>query len=87
MDISISRRALMVLVGLACAGAMTVAHAAPLSFTVPLTGVQQVPPVETSGTGTANLSYDPGTRVVTRTICTIRLRERRWVSPTSALTG
>jgi hypothetical protein len=68
MDISISRRALMVLVGLACAGAMTVAHAASLSFTVPLTGAQQVPPVETSGTGTANLSYDPSTRVVTWTI-------------------
>jgi hypothetical protein len=68
MDVSISRRALMVLAGLACAGAMTLAQAAPVSFTVPLTAAQQVPPVETSGTGTANISYDSSTRVVTWTI-------------------
>ena len=41
------------------------AQAAPQSFKVQLTGAQQVPPVETAGTGTADLTYDPATRVVT----------------------
>jgi hypothetical protein len=40
-------------------------QAAPQSFKVTLTGAQQVPPVQTSATGTADLSYDPATRVVT----------------------
>jgi hypothetical protein len=55
----------MVFVGLACAGSITLAHAAPVSFTVPLTGAQQVPPVDTPGSGSADLTYDPGTKVVT----------------------
>ena len=41
------------------------AQAAPMSFTVPLSGSAQVPPVSTSGTGTADLTYDPATRVLT----------------------
>src|SRR5471030_2928605 len=65
MTISMTRRALMVFVGLACAGSITLAHAAPVSFTVPLTGAQQVPPVDTPGSGYADLTYDPGTKVVT----------------------
>src|SRR5580692_6396253 len=65
MTISMTRRALMVFVGLACAGSITLAHAAPVSFTVPLTGAQQVPPVDTPGSGSADLTYDPGTKVVT----------------------
>jgi hypothetical protein len=44
------------------------ALAAPIAFTVPLTGAQQVPPVQTNGSGTANLTYDPQTRVVTWSI-------------------
>jgi hypothetical protein len=60
-----TRRALMVFVGLACAGSITLAHAAPVSFTVQLTGAQQVPPVDTPGSGSADLTYDPGTKVVT----------------------
>jgi hypothetical protein len=65
MTVSISRRTLMLFAGLALAGTMTLAQAAPVAFTVPLTGDQQVPPVQTSGSGTANLTYDAGTRVVT----------------------
>ena len=42
-----------------------VAQADSASFKVPLTGAQCVPPVDTSGTGTADLTYDPATRVVT----------------------
>jgi hypothetical protein len=55
----------MLFTGLALAGTMTLAQAAPVAFTVPLTGAQQVPPVQTPGSGTANLTYDASTRVVT----------------------
>jgi hypothetical protein len=41
------------------------ALAAPISFTVALTGAQQSPAVQTTGTGTASLTYDPTTHVVT----------------------
>ena len=41
------------------------AAADPVSFAVPLAGAQCVPPVDTSGSGTANLTYDFATRVVT----------------------
>jgi hypothetical protein len=43
-------------------------HAAPISFKVPISGVQQVPLVETQGYGVADLTYDPGTRLVTWTV-------------------
>lgn len=66
MRITISRRLLVPLVcllGVALwAGA---SQAAPESFKVPLTGAQQVPPVQTAGTGTADLTYDPTTRMLT----------------------
>ncbi|CAB3808328.1 hypothetical protein LMG28614_06772 [Paraburkholderia ultramafica] len=65
MSRSISRRAFMVFGGLALAGALTLAQAAPVSFEVPLTGAQQVPPLQTPGSGSAKLTYDPSTRVVT----------------------
>jgi hypothetical protein len=41
------------------------AQAAPESFSVPVTGAQSVPPIDSPGKGTANLTYDPATRVVT----------------------
>ena len=41
------------------------ANAAPQSFKADLTGAQQVPPVETSGKGSADLTYDPATRALT----------------------
>lgn len=44
------------------------ARAEPISFSVPLSGAEQVPPVETSGAGTAQISYDPEARVVTWSI-------------------
>ncbi len=44
------------------------ALAAPLSFQVALSGAQQVPPVQTQGAGTADLTYDPATRAVTWSI-------------------
>jgi hypothetical protein len=44
------------------------ALAATQSFQAPLVGTQQVPAVETSGVGMADLTHDPATRVVTWTI-------------------
>jgi hypothetical protein len=65
MSRSISQCAFMVFGGLALAGTLTLVQAAPVSFKVPLTGAQQVPPVETPGSGSADLTYDSDTRVVT----------------------
>lgn len=65
MSHSNSRRVFMAFGGLALAGMLSLAQAAPVSFDVPLTGAQQVPPVQTSGSGSASLTYDAGTRVVT----------------------
>jgi CHRD domain len=60
-----SRRAMMALVPLAWAGSAGLALAAPMSFDVPLTGAQQVPPVQTKGHGTAHITYDPTNRHLT----------------------
>ena len=49
------------------------AQAAPMSFTVPLSGATQVPPVSTSGAGTADLTYDPTTRVLTWSVSFSRM--------------
>jgi hypothetical protein len=62
---SVSRRTLLALVPVAWAGSITAATAASINFSVPLTGAQQVPPVTTSGSGTANMAYDPATRLLT----------------------
>ena len=51
-----------ILLGCVASGA---ALADPTSFKVPLTGAQGVPPVDTPGSGTAEITYDPATRVVT----------------------
>jgi len=64
MAYQISRRAALALGALASTGAIARA-ANPVSFTVPLTGQQQVPPVQTNGSGTANLTYNPDIRLVT----------------------
>jgi hypothetical protein len=68
MNMTLSRRMMLALIPVAWAGSTMVAHAAPMSFTVPLTGAQQVPPVQTSGSGSAALTYDPSTREVTWSI-------------------
>lgn len=65
MSRSLSQRALMVFGGLALAGTLSLAQAAPVLFSVPLTGSQQVPPVQSPGSGSADLTYDSGTKVVT----------------------
>ena len=62
------RRLVLVLACLASAAWPWAARAAPISFTVPLTGAEQVPPVDTPAKGSAALTYDPATRTVTWTI-------------------
>lgn len=64
----ILRRPALAFAGAVLAGVMASAQAAPVSFSVPLTGAQQVPPVQTQASGKADLTYDPATRVVTWTI-------------------
>ncbi len=63
-----SRGAALTLACLMWAGSATLAVAAPMTFQVPLTGAQQVPPVQTSGSGTASITYDPATRGVSWSI-------------------
>jgi CHRD domain len=68
MTMAIFRRALSLAVGVAAMIWAAGAQAAPQSVNVSLNGAQETPPVETAGTGTADLTYDPATRVVTWTI-------------------
>lgn len=65
---TISRRLLVpvCLLGMALWAASAVA--APETFEVQLTGAQQVPAVQTGGTGTADLTYDPATRALSWSI-------------------
>ena len=65
IDNGLSRRAILALAGLACVGWVGSARAATISFKVPLTGAEQVPPVTTAGKGNADLTWNPSTRVVT----------------------
>jgi hypothetical protein len=65
MIAAINRRALIASVTLMVLTGTGVARADATSFKVPLTGAQCVPAVETSGSGTADITYDPATRVVT----------------------
>jgi hypothetical protein len=61
---TLSRRAVFALAVLGCIAWAGYAAAAAVSFKVPMTGAEQVPAVKTAGTGTADLNWDPSTRVV-----------------------
>ena len=62
MTEGVSRRLVLIAAALVPAGlAASSALAAPATFTVALSGAQQVPPVQTNGSGTATLTYDPVT--------------------------
>jgi len=66
MTFSYSRRDIVV--AAFSAGLVVLAQpgvAAPVSFKVDLNGAQQVPPVQTAAAGTADLTYDAATRVLT----------------------
>ena len=62
MTEGVSRRLGLIAAALVPAGlAASSALAAPATLTVALSGAQQVPPVQTNGSGTATLTYDPVT--------------------------
>jgi CHRD domain len=66
MNERMSRRLVLIATALASAGlAASRAKAAPQTFTVALSGAQQAPVVQTNGSGTATLTYDPATRRLT----------------------
>ncbi|HLI13911.1 MAG TPA: CHRD domain-containing protein [Alphaproteobacteria bacterium] len=65
---ALSRRAVFALAGLACLTWAGPVAAAPMSFTVPLSGAEEIPPLSIPAKGTASLTWDPGTRVVAWTI-------------------
>ena len=71
MNQPLSRRALLSGLALGAiavplAGAVTArAATGTITFTVPLTGAAQVPPVKTAGHGSAHLTYDEKTRHLT----------------------
>ena len=64
MGFELTRRAAMALGALGLTGVAAQA-ANPTKMTVQLNGQDQVPPVQTNGTGTADLTYDPSTRKLT----------------------
>ena len=67
MDSSLSRRTVIMGAALGLVGSVMVAQvaqAAPMSFSVPFNGAQQVPPVKTKGHGVAHLTYNPATRML-----------------------
>jgi hypothetical protein len=67
MKTAISRRIVILAAGATAVAAAWIApsKAAPETFKVLLTGAQQVPPVQTGATGTAELTYDAATRTLT----------------------
>jgi hypothetical protein len=63
-----SRRAALVGAGLLAFAWSVPTFAAPSSFQVALSGSQEVPAVDSAGKGTADVTYDPATRLVTWSI-------------------
>lgn len=61
---TLSRRAFGAAAVLAFSLFAGAASAAPMSFDVPLSGAEQVPPVNTPGSGVAHLTYDPATHML-----------------------
>jgi hypothetical protein len=59
------QRAIFALVALTCIAWVQSATAATMSFKVPLSGAAQVPPLTIAGKGTATITWNPSTRVVT----------------------
>jgi CHRD domain len=59
------RRAIFALLALSSITWLQTATAATISFKVPLSAAEQVPPLSSAGKGTAVLTWDPSTRVLT----------------------
>jgi CHRD domain len=63
MNFAVTCRALLLAACLMGFGSSGFAQDKPLSFKVALSGANEVPAVETPATGTADIAYDPATRV------------------------
>jgi len=63
-----ARYGLMIVTFLMACGWTGASYADPVSFSVALSGAEEVPPVQTAGSGIAELTYDPATRTVKWTI-------------------
>lgn len=61
----VSRRIVLALAALACIAWAGTATAASVKIKAQLTGAEQTPPVMTKGKGTASLTWDASTRVIT----------------------
>jgi hypothetical protein len=64
----LSRRVLVLAVCLTNIVWASLALAVPVSFKVSLSGAQSVPPIQTAGTGSADITYDSATRKVSWSI-------------------
>src|SRR5947209_6553089 len=62
------RYGLMIVTFLTACGWTGMSYADPVSFSVALSGGEEVPPVQTAASGIAELTYDPVTRTVKWTI-------------------
>ena len=68
MKTRISRKAIIFAAFLAVVAWAGYAPANPVSFKVPLSSAQSVPPIDSAGNGSADITYDPATRMVSWTI-------------------
>lgn len=62
-----ARHVFVIMAFLACGWTGT-SYADPVSFSVPLSGAEEVPPIQTAGSGIAELTYDPATLTVKWTV-------------------
>jgi len=70
MDQKFSRRSVLGYAAGGAAGAVLLAssapsQAAPMKFKASMNGASEVPPTQTSGTGTVTANYDPATKMLT----------------------
>lgn len=65
MNAALSRRSVILAAFLAGTAWSGLAQAQPRSFTVALRGTNEVPAVTTKGAGTARITYNPATHIVT----------------------
>jgi CHRD domain len=64
MPHKVSRRAVLAMGAMVWVTTAAEGQGKTITFNVPLSGEEQVPPVDTQGKGTAAISYDPSTRGV-----------------------
>ncbi len=73
MTRTVAALAAAALIGMAALVGSTTAQAAPVTFSVQLSGAQEVPPVTTPGSGIASLTFDETTKKLGYTLTVIGL--------------